>query len=275
VVVTARNAAGVATTYWASDLMKLQAAHATPGMTVSAAGAAALASNWGSFTVSDLGSGQASIVASASDSFALQAGAPQATVSPAFTWTVNVADTSEAAVAGNPVTAGSLSQGSLGFDAGGLFHSGRMSLGAGHGDARAGVRMLLQLQRYTVDGWTTLTEDRGCVTVAPTNLGVGNPQGALATAGVCAAPPTASVTTAGGRAWLKLAATPGGQRAALDVQLLLGGTAPAACSGPGQSAAGSSLQRPWLLPDAGAAGPSATATWGLPSRDLIFRRELF
>jgi choice-of-anchor C domain-containing protein len=275
VVVTARNAAGVATTYWASDLMKLQPAHATPGMTVSASGAATLASNWGGFTVSDLGNGQASIMAAGSDSFTLQAGAPQATVSPAFTWSVNVADTSEAAVAGNPVTAGSLSQGSLGFDAGGLFHSGRLTLGAGHGDARAGVRMLLQLQRYTSTGWTTLTEDRGCVTVAPANLGVGNPQGALVSAGVCAAPPTASVTTAGGRAWLKLAATPGGQRAALDLQLLLAGTAPAACSGPGQTQLGSSLQRPWLLPDAGLAGPGATATWGLPSRDLLYRRELF
>ena len=98
----------------------------------------------------------------------------------------------------------SANQNPVGWNLGAVFHSGRLALSPGHGDARSGVRQLVQLQRYTSTGWVTMTEDRGCVTVAPANLGVESPSGVFVSNGDCAAPATASVTTEGGRAWIVL-----------------------------------------------------------------------
>jgi hypothetical protein len=273
--VTARNAAGNTTTLWTGALMKLLPAHGTPKMSVSGAGAATLASTHGALAVADLGAGQASITAANDDLFTLGAAAPQASVTPTFAWALQVTDTSEAGVAGNPTLAGSISNKPIGFDLGGLYHSGRLALAGGHGDARIGVRMLVQLQRYTGTGWQTINEDRGCVSVAPRNLGYSEPLGVFTTAGLCAAPSTAAATTAGGRAWLSLPATPGGQSGQLTVQLLAGSGAANSCAAANSPSAGQSMGLAYLLGGQTAPGPTAHANWGLTNRDLLYRRERY
>ena len=274
VTVTAKNAAGSTTTLWTGTLMKLSAAAQLPGLVVSAAGSATLSSSFGTIAITDLGGGSARLEASSLDRFVLDlpAGTPQASVTPAWTWNLAVNDASEAAVAGNPTLSANALQGSVPFDLGATFHSGRLALAAAHGDARAGVRSLVQLQRWTAAGWVTMTEDRGCITVLPQNLGIEAPSGIFSSSGDCVAPMSAAVTTAGGRAWISLPATPGAAPGRLLLRLAGDAASGHSCSGTSPAAL-VSLGRPWLLGGSGGAGPSALATWGAPNRDVVLRRE--
>jgi len=275
ITVTARNAAGGITSYWSGALMKLLPANLVPAMVVANAGTASLGSTWGTVTVSDLGGGQVQATASNTDSFKLSVATTQATVSPSFTWSLALTDASEAATAGNPTLTASVSQANVAFDGGSLFHSGRLNLTGGNGDARVGVKMLLQMQRLTSTGWATMTEDQGCISVPTSALTASQATGIFTTAGVCAAPPAGTATTAGGRAWLVLPAAPGGKTGSLQWQLMLDGASGTACQAAGQTRAAQSLQKAWLLPPGVTVGPAAKASWGLPSRDLMYRHELF
>ena len=276
VTLTARNAAGATTTYWAGTLMKLVAGSGNlPSLVVGAAGSATLSSSFGSVAVAGLGSGQARLTASSSDRFVLElpAGSVQPSVTPSWTWALAVTDASEAGTIGNPTLAVTGTQGGVAFDLGGVFHSARLSLSPSHGDARSGVRVLVQLLRYTAAGWVTMTEDRGCITLQPQNLGVESPVGIFISAGVCAAPMPAGVTTAGGRVWIALPATPGAAPGRLTLRL-----AGAAASGNSCTPAGATqpivpMALPYLLGGAASAGPAALATWGAPNRDAVLRRE--
>ncbi|MFN7726614.1 MAG: beta strand repeat-containing protein [Rubrivivax sp.] len=274
---TAQNAQGATTTGWTGALMKLDAGTgATPTLAVANAGTTTLASSFGAVALTDLGNGQVRLQANATDRFllALASGALQASLNPSFTWTLAVADASEAAVAGNPAsTAASLSQVGLGFDQGGAFHQGRLSLSSSHGDARRGVRALVQLQRYTADGWVTMTEDRGCVSIAPGNLGVAQPSGVFSTAGVCAAPLASTVTTRGGRAWLALPASPGGRTGRLQLRRAGQAATGQACVGVGNPQTVVPLGLPHLTGGDTGQGPAALATWGAAQRDTVLRRE--
>ena len=194
-------------------------------------------------------------------------------MTPGWTWNLAVNDASEAAVAGNPTLTASASQAGVPFDLGATFHSGRLALAAAHGDARAGVRSLVQLQRWTSAGWVKMTEDRGCITVQPQHLGVEVPSGIFASSSDCAATMTASVTTAGGRAWIALPATPGAAPGRLMLRLAGDAASGHSCSGVGTPAALVSLARPWLTGGTSGSGPSALATWGTPNRDVVLRRE--
>ena len=133
----------------------------------------------------------------------------------------------------------------------------------------------LQLQRYGAAGWVTMTEDRGCVTVQRAQLELGSPSGVFVGAGVCAAPLAANATTAGGRAWLALPATPGAAPGRLAVRVAGTAASGNACSPVGAVQAVSSLNMPWLTGGTAGAGPLATATWGTPQRDLVLRREIW
>ena len=276
VTVTARNAAGVITSYWSGALMKLLPASATPTLVVASAGSATLANSYGAITVTDLGAGSARLDANATDRFLLDVavGTYQASTTPSWTWSLAVSDASEAATSGNPTLAASGSQVGVGFSAGAQFHSGRLSLSPGHGDARAGVRALAQLQRYTSAGWVTMTEDRGCITVQPQHLGVAAPVGVFTTsAGVCAAPQTVAVTSAGGRAWLSLPATPGASPGRLTLNLAGPAATGNSCAAVGTTQAIVSMGLPYLMGGASSTGPAALATWGAPNRDAVLRRE--
>ena len=274
VTVRARNAAGSTTLYWSGSLMKLVAAHATPTMAASGAGSATLTSSFGALSVADLGAGQARISASSLDRFVLDmaAGTVQASLSPSLAWTLSVNDSSESAVAGNPGLSASATQSALGFDAGAVFHSGRLALSPGHGDARVGVRLLLELQRYAGAGWVTMTEDRGCVTVAPANLGVELPSGVFATLSACAAPLSSAVSTRGGRAWLPLPATPGAAPGRLGLRLASAAATGNSCGGLNSVQALTPLNLPWLI---SGSGPLALASWGRANRETVLRREVW
>jgi len=272
---TARNAAGATTAGWTGSLMKLTPAMVSEALAASGTGSATLSSAFGAVAVADLGSGQARVTASATDRFLLDlaGGAVQDSVTPSWTWTATVADTSEAAISGNPTLNSSASQGSIAFNSGAVFHSGRLGLSPGYGDVRAGVKLLAQLQRYTSAGWVTLTEDQGCVTINTNNVGVEAPVGVFTTAGSCAAPMQAAVTTRGGRAWISLPATPGGAPGRLTLRLAGGGATGNSCTPAGASAALVGMGLPWLMGGSSAAGPQAFATWGSPQRDAVLRRE--
>jgi len=281
--VTALNAQGATTVNWAGSLQRLDpATHVAQAMSVSGV-ASALSQSHGAPSLTDLGGGRARIAVPASASFALarDSAAPVASATPAFGWAATIADTSEAAVTGNGSITGSVAQAGIAFDNGGLFHTGRLALMPGHGDARRGVRLLVELQRYSSAGWVTMTEDRGCVAVSPSNVTVAGPQGVFSTAGICAAPVQAAVTTRGGRAWMSLPATPGQAPGRLMTGLNLAGSSSGpACTGAGVSASATPMNLPHLMGAWGGvatltAEPRAALTWGRPNRDMVLSRERF
>jgi hypothetical protein len=276
VTVTALNAAGATTTRWTGSLMKLSAgAGLAEALVASGTGSASFSASFGSLAVSDLGSGQARVEASSTDRFLLDlaSGVVQDSVTPTWSWSLSLSDASEAAVAGNPTLTATASQGSLGFNSGGTFHSGRLSLSPGYGDVRSGVHLLAQLQRYTAAGWVTMTEDQGCVTIQNQNVAVEAPSGVFAALGACAAPMTGSVTTRGGRAWLAFPGTPAGAPGRLTLRLAGPAASGSACTAAGAPAALLPLTPNWLLGGPAASGPQALATWGKPQRDAVLRRE--
>jgi len=274
VTVTARNANGAITTFWSGALMKLAPGGGiVPDLQVSGAAGATLSSSFGPFAVSDLGNGLARLDASSTDRFLLDlpGGSVAPSVTPAWGWSLAVTDASEAAVVGNPTLSASAAQVAVPFDLGGVFHSARLVMAPAHGDARSGVRPLLHLQRWSPAGWVTMTEDRGCVTVQPQHLAVESPDGVFTTAGLCAAPVAAAVTTSGGRAWLTLPATPNGQHGRQMLRLAGAAASGSACT-PAASAV-VPLPLPWLLGGSAGIGPAALLTWGSPNRDTVLRRE--
>ncbi|MFN9504296.1 MAG: beta strand repeat-containing protein, partial [Rubrivivax sp.] len=119
VTVTARNAAGAATQLWTGTLMKLDASSGMNAtLNASGTGTATLNRTPGPLAVQGLGNGQARISASALDRFALDAAAPQASVSPSWQWQLAFIDSSEAGTPGNPQPGASASQAVL-FNQGG------------------------------------------------------------------------------------------------------------------------------------------------------------
>jgi hypothetical protein len=244
-------------------------------LTASNAGGATFSASYGTVTVTDLGAGQARVTASTTDRFLLDlpSGSVQDSTTPTFAWTMGVTDASEAAVAGNPTLSATANQGSVAFNSGGVFYSGRLSLSPGYGDVRSGLHLLAQLQRYTAAGWVTLTEDQGCVTIQNQNVAVETPTGVFATLGSCVAPMSGSVTTRGGRAWLAFPGTPAGAPGRLILRLAGPAATGSSCTTAGASAALVPLSQSWLLGGASAVGPQALATWGKPQRDALLRRE--
>lgn len=275
VTVTARNADGQTTALWGGELMKLVPSGITPGL--SASGSASLSTSFGGASVTALGAGQARVDAAGTDRFLLElpTGAVQPSVTPTWAWTLAVSDASEAGVAGNPTLTTSVQQTGVPFDRGAVFHSGRLALAPAHGDARSGVRALVQLQRWSSAGWITMTEDRGCVTVQPRHLVVANPSGVFTTAGACAAPLATDTPTRGGRAWLVLPATPGGAPGRLWLRLAGEAASGQACTAAGAVQPLAALGQPWLTGGVTGAGPGAWATWGSPNREPLLRREIW
>ncbi len=277
-IVSARNAAGGITALWTGALMKLTAGGgSSAALAVSDAGSASLSVSYGALSVMDLGGGQARLAASGSDRFLLDvaAGQAQASTSPTWAWTVSVVDASEAAVSGNPSVYATASQTGVGFNQGAVFHSGRLALAPGNGDVRAPLKLAVQLQRRTSAGWVTMTEDRGCVTVQPANLGAEAPSGVFSTLGACAAPMQAAVTTAGGRAWITLPGTPGGAPGGLMLRLAGPASTGMSCTPAGAIAALVPLTPWWLLGGTSGTGSAAQATWGKAKRDAVLRREVW
>jgi hypothetical protein len=113
------------------------------------------------------------------------------------------------------------------------------------------------------------------VSVQRSQLWVQDPSGVFASNGVCAAPLAATATTAGGRAWLRMPATPGGAPGRLALRLPGDGASGNACSSTGTAQAGAGLGLPWLLGGSAGTGPVALATWGSPNRDVVLRREVW
>jgi hypothetical protein len=281
VTVTALNASGTTTTAWTGSLMKLVPSYLTQAMAVSGAGGATVSQTVGAMSINDQSNGTVRLSAQGGDKFALSRSAsPTAANSPVFAWNMAIADVSEAALVGNGTVSGAGSQNPVGFDQGNVFYTGRLALAPGHGDARTGVRMLAELQKYTANGWVTMIEDRGCVSVAPAAIAVDTPVGSFGTSGVCDAPILASATTQGGRAWLSAPGTTAAMPGRLTHRLNLAATAVGqSCQAKGVPQAAQTLNLPYLQGAWGSASmeqnPAAMLSWGRPNHDVVLQREKY
>ena len=284
VQLTARNADGSITRNWTGGLMKLVAAsHVQTTFSMANAGGATLSSALGPLSLVDSGSGLATLTRSSADSFVVSRNnsTPVASTTPTLAATTTVTDTAEAGVTGNGSTTVAMTQNAIGFTAGGVFHHGRLQLNSGHGDARVGVRVLAELQRFTASGWQRMSEDNGCITVQPAALALESPRGRFTGGGLCAAPlPAAAVPTRGGRAWMVLPPSPNALPGALLLRGNLGTASGTACTAAGVPQAAASMNLTHLRGSFGGAAtqdqdPRANVTWGRPNRELLLRRERF
>jgi hypothetical protein len=280
-IVTAQNAAGATTTAWTGSLMKLLPTYLTQTMAASGASGASVSQTVGAMTMNDQGNGTVRVTAQGSDKFALsRASTPTPANSPVFGWNLTIADVSEAGLVGNSTVSGAGSQSPISFDQGNVFYTGRLALSPGHGDARTGVRLLAELQKYSANGWVTMTEDRGCVSVVPAAIAVDTPVGGFATAGVCDAPILASATTRGGRAWLSAPGTTAAMPGRLTHHLNLAATAAGqSCLAKGVPQVAQTLNLPYLQGAWGSASmdqnPAAMLSWGRPNHDVVLQREKY
>lgn len=282
VTITARATDGSTTVNWAGALMKLDAAaHAATTLSASATPAVSLTSALGPRVIAAAGPGQATLTVSAADAYALlRAAAPQVSVVPVFNWLAQINDTSETAVAGNAATTGSVAQSAVSFSQGGTFHYGRLKLNGAHGDMRVGVRLLIELQKYSAAGWTRLAEDDHCLTTPASAYAYENPQGRFSGSGnLCVAPLSAPVALRGGRGWLLLPKSPDNLPGRLTLRLNLSASASgSSCSAAGAVMAASTMNLPYLQGAwAGSAtqadDPFAAASWGQVNREFVLRRE--
>jgi len=282
VTITARAADGSTTVNWAGTLMKLDAAaHASTTLSASATPAVSLTSALGPRAIAAAGPGQATLTVSAADAYALlRAATPQVSAVPVFNWLAQVNDTSETAVAGNAATTGSVTQSAVAFSLGGTFHYGRLKLNGAHGDMRVGVRMLIELQKYTAAGWTRLAEDDHCLTTPATAYAYESPQGRFSGSGnLCVAPLSGAVALRGGRGWLLLPKSPDNLPGRLTLRLNLSATASGtSCSAAGAALSATTMNLPylqgaWAGSAANADDPFAAASWGQINREFVLRRE--
>ena len=287
VEVQALNAAGQPTLNWKGALQRLGAGDVTSTLSGNGAPAALQTLVKGAATVADAGSGKATVSLSGADRFAFarSASAPVNSFAAAPTLQVTVRDTSETAVAGNePVEGDPLTIGAgtgVPFSAGATFHTGRVVLGHAFGDARRGLALPVELQRYTDRGWMRMTEDNGCVSVPLQAWSYTQGAGALASGKECRAAGTQSLLTlSGGRGVLQLPKMADNASAAMTVILNLSASAEAPGCANGAVAGAAPMNLPYLqTARAGAAGldnnPAARAVWGRPHQAWMTRRELF
>jgi len=200
---------------------------------------------------------------------------------------VSVRDDSETAVAGNDAITSAAphsltGSAPIGFSAGATFHTARLVLGHAFGDARRGLALPVELQRYTDRGWLRLADDAAVLSLPANAWSYTQGSGALSASRECgAAAAAAALTLTGGRGLLRLPKMPDNAPAAVTVTLNLkaGTTAGAGCDA-GQKTAVASMNLDHLLTfRPGEVGldhnPAARAVWGRPHQAWITRRELF
>jgi MSHA biogenesis protein MshQ len=277
VLATPLNAAG-------SDLANARprygAAHVNNAVT--AAGApVALA---GVTSVAGIAHGATSLISFDAGSFTFARGtAPVPSFTPTLSMTVNLADSTETATAGNSTINALAPLVITPIDfaaAAGNFHYGRAQLRSTLGDVRRELYVPLEIQRFNGLGWVALTEAGSCFVAAATAFAYSNATGLLTSGGGapnCASRVAAPVTTAGGRAAIRLdkpGAVTSNEPSAMTMTLnLLATAAGTSCSGATPTAA-TTVNAPWLANPDGT-NPSARVTWGRARSDLIGVREQF
>ncbi|HEU0204685.1 MAG TPA: DUF6701 domain-containing protein, partial [Burkholderiaceae bacterium] len=167
-------------------------ANARPRFTVNEVASTLAASNAnaafaGSAAASGLSGTSAITVAFATGAMSFtRATTPVAAFTPSITHTVNVADTTETATAGNNTINGeaALAIGPIAFSNGATtFHYGRISLRPTFGDWRRDLVVPLEVQSYNGLGWVPLAAAANCLSAAATAFAYSEPTGALADSG--------------------------------------------------------------------------------------------
>jgi hypothetical protein len=277
VLATPRNAAGAALV---NARPRFAAVHLT--FPVSAAGAPVALT--GATAVANIAHSATSLITFDAGSFTFTRGvAPVSSFVPTLSMTVNLADTTENAAAGNSTinALAALTISPIDFAAGaGTFHYGRAQLRSTYGDARRELYVPLEIQRYNGLGWVALPEAGSCLVAAPTTFAYSNATGLLTSGGGlpnCASRVASTVTTSNGRAAIRLD-KPGGvtttAASAMTMALnLLATPAGTSCSGATPTAA-TTVSAPWLANPDGS-NPSARLTWGRSRGELLGLRERF
>lgn len=278
--VTARNAAGAATTLYAGALWKLTVsdvvqAYGPAGLDASAAANAP--------TLGTPANGSAVLSAPAASVFAFTRSSttPQAPFAAAVTLAWSVSDDSEAGVAGNGTiaTATPLVFDPIAFDAGNTFRYGVLKLASAHGSELNHLPVMVEAQVWNGSAFVGHAADQ-CTAVPAGALAMANWQRQLA---ACETAPLAAATTlSGGRGVLTLHRPGSGNAGSVDLALQLGAAATGTtCTAVGAAASpATAANLPWLQGKWGsganyATNPSARASFGTNKSPLIYLRESF
>jgi hypothetical protein len=287
VTVTAQSAAGQPVQQYAGALFKLTASSIALAWTSNAPAAAPFSAAGQTVAVSASGAGQASVAFGSAATFAFARPAtPVAPFNAAIGVTVDVADASESAFAGNG-TIGSAAALAIGSAVAGIEFTGsnaaganlqlygRLQVGGAHGDSRAPLSLPWETQAWSGGAWYRNQRD-GCTQPAAANVAMSNWSGALAACDVS----VSSVTRATrGQGTIRLTAPAGARSGGVDVALRLGPAAGSVCVG-GAPAASTSAGLAWLLGPWSSApnhssDPAGRASFGRMRGDTLLRRELF
>lgn len=290
ITVTAQDAIGNPVQQYAGSLYKLTtsavslvwASNAPAGAAFSATGQTA------TLTTGTLGVSTLTLGSAASFQFAR----PTSPVSPfnaVITLTINIADTTEAAVTGNGTIAAEaalvIDGDPLGSGTGIEFQGtnaaganlqtyGRLQLAGANGDSRRPLSLVYETQAWSGAAWYRNQRD-SCFTLAATNVALSSWTGNTTT---CDASVSAVTQATRGQGVVKLSAPLGarsvGASATLRLNAASGTTCVANASASATGAAKAWLQGPWTS----ATGlyntdPAARVTWGRVRNDILMRRE--
>ena len=290
ITVTAQDANGSPVQQYAGSLYKLTtsavslvwASNAPAGAAFSATGQTA------TLTADALGVSTLTLGSAASFQFAR----PTSPVSPfnaVITLTINIADTTEAALTGNGTIAAEaalvIDGDPLGSGTGIEFQGtnaaganlqtyGRLQLAGANGDSRRPLSLVYETQAWSGAAWYRNQRD-SCFTLAATNVALSSWTGNTTT---CDASVSAVTQATRGQGVVKLSAPLGarsvGATATLRLNAASGTTCVANASASATGAAKGWLQGPWTS----ATGlyntdPAARVTWGRVRNDILMRRE--
>ena len=287
VTVTAQDASGQTMQQYAGALFKLTASAVSLTWGSNAPGGAPLSVSGQTVTLAATGAGQGSLAFGNAASFVFtRPGAPLAPFNAVISTTVNLADASEAAVAGNgtinalaPLVIDGAGAG-IDFSGGNaaganLVTYGRLQLSNGHGDSRRPLTLLYEAQAWSGAAWYRNHRD-SCLQPAAAAVVMSNWGGGLATCDVS----LATVTRASrGQGMVQLSAPVAAKTGGLDVSLKLSSAAGSGCVGGGAVAGVSAaipwLQGPWTSAPNYLSDPLIRASFGRLRTDSLIRREIF
>lgn len=283
--ITAMNAAGVTTANYSGSLWKLVAGDVTqiysplpPASPTLDTGLVGLPN----ITANNDGTGTATVRATDVLAFSRTLATPQAPFHANISLSLSVADSSEAAVAGNgairTLTPAVFNGGGSGivFNSGNAFRYGRLKLANAHGSELLDLAVPMEAQYWNGTAFLTNTADH-CTRLTAAQITLGGYKKNLV---ACEAVTSLSGRFSAGKSKLKLIKPGAGNNGSVDVTVNLGtsatGNSCAPVAAPAIAADQSYLQGNW----AGSGfdqNPRARATFGVykNSNEFIFLREMY
>ena len=287
VSITAQDAYGQTMQQYTGTLFKLTASAVSLSWSSNAPAAGPLSVTGQTVALSAGAPGQGSVAFGAGAVFVFARPAtPVAPFNAAISLTVNLSDTSEAAVSGNgtisALAALVINGGGAGIDFTGgnaaganLVTYGRLQLSNGHGDSRRPLALVYEAQAWSGAAWYRNHRD-SCLQPAAGAVVLSNWGAGLAACDVS----LVSVTRASrGQGTVQLGAPLAAKSGGVDVGLRLNAASGTGCVA-GSAVAGSSaalpwLQGPWSSAPSYLSDPRARASFGRLRAESLIRREIF